>query len=407
MTKERLSFDGHVLLKGESQRKDGLYCYRWTDVNGVRKAFYANTLMELRIIEKRLQLIEQAGLIEYYCATVNDAYEVWCDLKHGIRENTMYNYKQVYNTHVRNSLGKRKILEIRPTDVKRFYYSLYDTKRLSFNTLDHIQTVLYQVLQLAVDDSVLTGNPAANALKDLKREKNYPKKDIEVLEIEQEKGFLEYCRNNASHAKWYPLFAVMLGSGMRVGEVCALQHKDIDFRRGVIHIRHSLSVSGAGCSILDPKTKSGYRDIPMLKSVRKALLMEIHRQKKNGIKCKVSIGEYSDFFFLNKLGNVQNQQSINRALQRTVMDYNCRCIESGENEKVIISGITSHTFRKTFITRMCESGMNVRDIMKIAGHSDIQTTMTVYTQVTDRMRRVDIDKLENYVDTEWKDQLIQ
>lgn len=56
---------------------------------------------------------------------------------------------------------------------------------------------------------------------------------------------------------------------------------------------------------------------------------------------------------------------------------------------------------------MCESGMNVRDIMKIAGLSDIQTAMTVYTQVTDWMRRVDIDKLENYVDTEWKDQLIQ
>ena len=400
MTKQRLSRDGHVLWKGEGQRKDGLFYYRWTDENGQRRGFYANSLENLRVIENRLQQIEQSRQIEYFNSTVNDVYEVWCALKHGIHENTMYNYMQVYNTHVRNSLGKRKVLEIRATDVKRFYFSLHDTKRLSFNTLDHIQNVLYQVLQLAVDDGFLANNPAANALKDLKREKLYPKKEITVLEVEQERGFLEFCKNHGSYVKWYPLFAVMLGSGIRVGEACALQHKDIDFRKGIIHVRHTLSVGGKGRNIHDPKTKSGYRDIPMLRYVKKALLMEKRYQKKNDIRCQISIDGYSDFFFLNRFGNAYNQQSINRAIQRAVMEYNCRCVERGEKERVIFPAITSHIFRKTFITRMCESGMNVRDIMKIAGHADIQTTMTIYAQVTERMRQADLKKLEHYLKDE-------
>lgn len=397
MSKQRLSGDGYVLQKGESQRKDGLYYYRWTDELGVRRGFYANTLENLRLLESRLRQIGQERQIEYYFLTVNDVYQVWCDLKLGVQENTMYNYQQVYDTHVRGTLGRKKILEIRATDVKRFYYALHDTKRLSFNTLDHIQNVLYQVLQMAVDDGCLPNNPAANALKELKREKKVYKKEIEVLEVEQEKEFLEFCRHTEPFKKWHPLFTVMLGSGMRVGEVCSLQHEDLDFKNGLINVRHTLTVSGAGKKIHRPKTKSGYRQIPMLSSVRKALITEKKNQRKNGIVCKESVDGLNNFFFLNRFGNLLNQQSINRAIQRAVMEYNCRIAERGKPEKLIIPFITSHIFRKTFITRMCEAGMNIRDIMKIAGHADIQTTMAVYTQVTERMRQTDLEKLEGYM----------
>lgn len=400
MANERLSKEGYVLQKGECQRKNGLFYYRWTDETGIRRGFYADSLDELRILEKRLHLIEQKRQIEYCLSTINDVFQLWSDVKCGVQENTMYNYRQVYNTHVRKTLGKKRILEIRATDIKRFYYALHDTKRLSYHTLDHIQNVLYQVLQLAVDDGYLPNNPAANALKELKREKQVPRKEIEVLEVEQERDFLQFCKKTVPYKKWYPLFTVMLGSGMRVGEICALRHEDVDFNKNVINVRQTLSVSGAGRKIHLPKTNAGYRQIPMISSVRKALLMEKRYQDKNVISCRETVDGYSDFFFLNRFGNMLNQQSINRAIQRAVIEYNCKITENGQSEKKMIPFITSHVFRKTFITRMCESGMNIRDIMKIAGHADIQTTMSVYTKVTERMRQADLKKLENYMNRE-------
>lgn len=399
MKETRTDSQGNILLKGESQRPNGLYYYRWTDRIGIRRGFYAESLEVLRLIETRMELAERNGLVDYRSATVNDLYEVWLEQKRGIRENTLYNYRQVYECHVRNSLGKKKILRLRATDVKRFYFSLHDIKRLSFNTLDHIQNVLYQVLQTAVSDGFIQSNPAEKALKEFRHEKAMPKKEISVLEAEQEKAFLEFCREERNIRRWYMVFAVMLGTGMRVGELCALTHSDVDFRKGIIHVERTLTESGTGKAIHPAKTKAGIREIPMLERVRQALLAEIRYQNARGIRCNKEIDGVQDFFFLNRFGNALNQQNINRAIHRAVMEYNCKMKENGCTDELMLPPITSHAFRKTFLTRMCEAGMNMRDIMQIAGHSDIQTTMSMYTKVTERMKKADLEKLEEYVKT--------
>ncbi|MFC2734668.1 MAG: integrase DNA-binding domain-containing protein [Oribacterium sp.] len=86
-----------VLRKGESQRKDGSYDYRWTSRDGKRHSIYAKTLEELREKEDKVANDQYEGLrVEGDSATVNDLYDMWCNLKRGLKDSTFQNYKYTY-----------------------------------------------------------------------------------------------------------------------------------------------------------------------------------------------------------------------------------------------------------------------------------------------------------------------
>jgi len=88
---------------------------------------------------------------------------------------------------------------------------------------------------------------------------------------------------------WHPVFSVMVGTGMRVGEVCGLRWCDIDLKEGLINVIHTLvyynhrDEHGCYFKIHSPKTKAGKRQIPMTEEVRAAFLEEKAYQEYNGL----------------------------------------------------------------------------------------------------------------------------
>ena len=90
-----------VLRKGESQRKDGAYDYRWTSRDGQRHTIYARTLEELREKEEDVRNDQYEGIrVEGKTASVNDLFNMWCNLKRGLKDNTFQNYQYMYRLHV-------------------------------------------------------------------------------------------------------------------------------------------------------------------------------------------------------------------------------------------------------------------------------------------------------------------
>lgn len=86
-----------VLRTGESQRADGTYHFSWTDANHKRRYVYAKTLDELRYKEEQIAKDKSDGIkAEARYTTVNDIYELWKDLKRGLKNNTFENYKYVH-----------------------------------------------------------------------------------------------------------------------------------------------------------------------------------------------------------------------------------------------------------------------------------------------------------------------
>lgn len=88
--------------------------------------------------------------------TVNDLFDLWVQVKRGVKDSTMKNYIYMYEMFVKPTFGKKKLTQVKKSDVRRFYNQLVDERILKISTLDGIHNVLHQVFAIAVDDD--TGN---------------------------------------------------------------------------------------------------------------------------------------------------------------------------------------------------------------------------------------------------------
>lgn len=259
-------YDSHrVRLRvGEYQRSNGSYVYRWTALGGKRHSIYAPTLDLLREKEEQLFIDLHSGVHNNFRnLTVNQLFEQWNLLKRGIKDNTFKNYIYMYNTFVRPTFGQLKVAMIKRSDVKHFYNTLADERILKINTIENVHNVLHQVFQIAVDDEQLRSNPSDRMLKELKQSHNYDGEKKKALTIEQQKLFLHFLEKSEQYRHWYPIFYIMLNTGMRVGEITRLRWCDVDLQTGFINVNHTLAYynhqNEKGCyfSINTPKTKAG------------------------------------------------------------------------------------------------------------------------------------------------------
>ena len=399
MAERRLDSKRKVLRKGESQRADGTYDYRWTSRNGKRHSIYAKTLEELRRKEEQVMRDKSDGIkVEAQNVTINDVFDLWCDLKRGLKDNTFQNYKYMYTQFVQPDFGKSRIARLKKSDVKRFYNMLADERGLKVATIDNIHTVLHQVLDMAVDDNYIRHNPSSNVLKELKQSHNFDTEKRKALTVEEQKLFLTFLKNSRQYNHWYPIFALMLGSGLRVGEATGLRWCDVDLEAKEIDVNHTLvyynhAQNGCYFGVNTPKTKAGNRTVPMLDLVRDALLQEKERQTFNELECKVTVDAYTDFIFINRFGNVQHQGTLNKALRRIIRDCNDEVLAKDENATVLLPRFSCHNLRHTFTTRLIEAGVNPKVVQDTLGHKDISTTLGIYASVTNDFKKSAYDTM--------------
>lgn len=206
-------------------------------------------------------------------------------------------------------------------------------------------------------------------------------------------------RRDSQYYHWYPVFTVLLGTGMRVGEATGLRWCDIDLEEGIIDVNHTLvyykhAVNGCYTNIHTPKTKAGERKIPMLASVKEAFMEEKRYQEQNNIRCTSNIDGYTDFIFVNRFGGVQHQGTLNKALRRMIRDCNDEILNKNPNAEILLPRFSCHSLRHTFTTRLVEAGVNIKVVQEVLGHKDVSTTLDIYTDVTKELAKREFDNME-------------
>lgn len=396
MANSRKDKRGYVLKTGECQRSDGRYSYSYTDDIGERHVVYAKDLAELRKKERKIIRDREDGIDAHAPekVTLNQLYDKYLGQKYDLKPTTKANYKYMYDHFVRPKFGKKKIANIRYTDVKKFYYGLIQDKTLKANTLDNVHTQLHPAFQMAVRDGLLRVNPTDGVMAEIKKSHIWDRPQRHALTIPQQKAFTEYMKDNREYHGWVPIIMILLGTGMRIGECLGLRWDDLDFEKRIISVNHNITerpYEDGSCAkhIQTPKTRAGERTIPMIDEVFEAFLQEYEMQKCMGYRSE-TIDGYTNFVFLTTGGSVISASSVNRAIHAIAESYNKEESKKAKLEKreaVLLPSFSAHNLRHTFCTRLCENESNLKVIQSVMGHADITTTMDIYAEATNEKKQ--------------------
>ena len=372
MNEKRKDNKGRILKTGESQRKDGIYQYRYTDFRGKRQAVYASNLQELRQKEKEIQKQIDDG-IDYEAGqiTVIELLEKYISLKKGVRYNTQVGYNFVLNLVKKEDFGYRKINTVKVSDAKQWFAKLQKDGR-GYSTITSVRGVIKPAFQMACDEDAVRRNPFIFKLTDVVVNDTVPRL---ALTEEQLTIWMNFIEGDSTYHKYYDEFVVLLETGMRVSEFCGLTRKDLDFKNRRIHVDHQLvRERGGKYYVEETKTSSGCRFLPMTDAVYDSLEKMLERRPK--VKTEPMVDGYSGFIMLDKNGNPKVALHIENEMRWAMKKYKKLHPDSP------LPHITPHVFRHTFCTNYANDGMDIKNLQYLMGHSDAGVTLNVYTHAS-------------------------
>lgn len=403
----RLDSKGNVLEKGEYYRDyDGRYVYNYKNpFNGKRVSLYAVSLDSLRDKEKKLREELQNSIEKYRNRniTLNDIFEDYVASRISWSKGTEANNVSMYNRHIKNSIGRLKLINIKKDTVRRFLKNVHNETGMYFSTLAGLLGLISNLFEYAIDMDFPVKNPCAGIYSEFSNKIPHNKGCRKALTRAQEKAFLNFIRNNSEFAAWEPMFVIFLHTGLRLGELIGLRWCDVDMMHRTININHALvrerKRTGEECQRLvvsAPKTNAGIRMIPMTDAVYNAF-RGLQERKNVRTSTQIKIDGMTDFIFVNRIGNVYNGDDINNALKRIIKKYNNHgTYNYSKNADVeYLPDISVHVFRHTFCTRLCEIEHNVRVIQDIMGHNNIKTTLEIYNTVNTECKSTAMEKFED------------
>lgn len=219
-------------------------------------------------------------------------------------------------------------------------------------------------------DEIKKDNIAEKYLEHIELEDFFEKLNIHGLELDKERFYL------------------LAFTGMRSGELCALQKQDLDFENNTIDINKTIynnTNNMKAYELTPPKTVGSIRVIDVDQPIMDMLKKLVRKNDEHKMEYRTLIDDFhdKDFLFQRKNGYPYSPayllKRMNRIVERTKIEKKA----------------TPHIFRHTHISMMAEAKVDLATIMKRVGHEDVDTTMKIYTHVTDKMKKDASEKMSN------------
>lgn len=363
---------GKELGEGIYQQPNGTYCARFVDRFGKRKSKRSKKLQEVRQWLADATYINEHSDIEQATSMIIDAwFEYWIDVKRKtVRPNTVRNYTERYYKNIQKVLGKKLLTEVKPIHCQKVFTNMAD-EGYRTSTIYQTRIALFNMLEFAKENDVILNNPCKKSVKsDIGR----PSQKKEALTIDIQKKFLEQAKGQSYENQ----YRFILQTGLRTGELVGLRWEDVDFKNKTVKIQRSMEYrySVGEWRVGEPKSKSGYRIIPLTDEAVRILLA----QKEKNKKIKIISTEWSEYIFLCRKGKPVKNSTYDTALFKIC-------------EKAGINKFSMHVLRHTFATRCIEGGMMPKTLQKILGHSNIGITMNLYVHITEEEKQKEIDRV--------------
>lgn len=349
-------------------------------VNGVRKRIGCKTFKteaEAKEYKKALTLsIESGKQALPNIMAVKEISEIWLESKKAdIKETTYESYRAKVYKYIIPMMGDKKVQDIRKPYLKKYLSSLVTEYGFSDSSIEHHRTILLGIFEEAVDNEIITVNPAVGLKipKQAKKPRVMFLYDISLL-IE----FLEKIKT----LKMATMIILCLYHGLRRGEACGLKWSDIDWEKGIISLERQRTTVKGKVVESTLKTDSSLRKHFLTDRSTEVLLAELERQERN----KKLLGpKYHDtgYVLVNDNGLPYNPNSRSNEMSKIW-------------KKLDFPPLVLHGLRDTFARMNYDAGMNILELMKALGHSEMRTTY----------RYIEKLKEANYVSTSNIDKVI-
>lgn len=360
---------GENIYKRKDGRYEGRYVLGKREDGRTRFGYvYGYQLSEVR----QLLLRRKAALLEAktdrglgILPTLRDWSASWLMERRadGLKPTTVQTYVGILERYILPDLGDLRLNAILPDALHDLLAEL-GGRGLSQNTVQGAFRLLSNVLRGAVEAGMLRGNPCARI-----RLRAARRKEQRVLSLEEQRSLLAEARERRDLPSLLSLY-----TGMRLGEVCALRWRDVDWQRRTICVwgtaQRTRGEAAGGRTELRvgaPKTEGSARTIPV-----PAFLMEE----------LAALGRASEgrtFIFGGE------KPAEPRTLQRHFGKL---------AERAGLRDVHFHTLRHSFATRMMELGVDIKTISRLLGHSAVQTTLEIYTHSLLESQQRAIERLE-------------
>ena len=291
--------------------------------------------------------------------------------KPNLRPNTQMSYERRIYQHIIPVLGNTQLDKLTTHDIQQFYADLKQNGRLlrtelygaglSDQTVRGIHTTLHAALDKAVAEKLIFRNPADGChLPPAKA------REMQVLTPEEIQRLLIQAKEDGC----FELLLLELSTGLRRGEICALQWSDLNFRTGELRVERQVHRARGELVVSPPKTKAANRSVILPASV-----LSVLKEYKETVTSK--------WMFPSPVNedSPRDPATVRKRLQTVLERAGCKKIRF-------------HDLRHTFSTVSLEHGMDVKTLSTVIGHVSSSTTLNVYAHVTDEMRRTAAIKID-------------
>ena len=372
-----MSKKGENIYKRKDGRWEGRYI-RLYDENGKAKYGYVYgknySDVKQRLLEKKAYSGSQADMDSKCSALYSEVLDAWLQsTRINIKESSYARYSHLIDTHIRSQLGKYQISKISTQLIEGFIENLLSCGRvdnnggLSAKTVTDILTIVKSTIDYARYNNLVV---SCNLSKLTIKKKD---KEMRVLCQSEQDALIRVLIADMDLYKFGVLLS--LYTGIRIGELCALQWEDLSITNSTLKVRKTMQriqETNIGASsktkiiITEPKSDCSIRDIPL-----PSFLVEIARQFRDHPKAYILSGE-------------QGKYIEPRTMQNRFKTY---VKESG------ISDANFHSLRHTFATRCVEVGFELKSLSEVLGHSNVNITLNRYVHSSFELKYSNMNKL--------------
>ena len=363
----------------EKPKSSGIY-WIFIDHNGKRRAKKVGkdkrTALQLaKVIEAKLVLGE--GKPEEKSSVVvslfKDYAENWItvNVPAMCKPSTIMDYTSILKNHVIPKFGKYPIAEIRRGEIKQFLIKKI-SDGLAKSTVCHMKSCISGVLNLAVDDEVITANPAQRLGKIFNAARDVD--EITPLKKEELTHLLDIFQKH--YPDHYPHALTLARTGMRMGGSLALKWGDIDFNGRFIWIQRTFSRRLIGIP------KSGKkRKVDM--SLQLTEVLKSHKLKAKQDALKNGKGVLREWVFVNKAGSPVD-----------IDNWRIRVFHKAL-EKAGLRQIRVHDLRHTYASLLIQAGESLVYVRDQLGHHSIKVTVDIYGHLSPEGNKDAVDRLDD------------